>query len=78
VNERRTTSLSVTNIVGLSYGFATDISYVHDEKTNVEFFLSATIYTNKSNVLGSGNYEYNEIAFPFLKDLGNAVLKNLN
>ena len=76
-NSSRNTSIEVCNIVGLAYGFMTDICYVKDAKTGTEFFLSATLYLNASNKFGSGNYEYSQIGFPFLKELGWSVKSEL-
>ena len=55
---------SITNIVGLAYGFATDVAYIHNQNKSIEFFLSATIYTNYGNKIG---YDYPRISLPFLK-----------
>ncbi len=62
--------LKITNIVGQSYGFMTDCAYIHNEKDNVEFMLSAVIYTNEDQIINDGRYEYNTIALPFLAELG--------
>ncbi|MFM7725784.1 MAG: serine hydrolase [Flavobacteriales bacterium] len=76
-NKERTSNLEVCNIVGLSYGFMTDVAYVYDPDSQVEFFLSATLYCNESDVIGSGNYEYSAIGFPFMKELSLRVLDAL-
>lgn len=65
--------LEIYNIVGQSYGFLSDISYFQDSKKNVEFFLSAVIYANTSEVVGNGGYQYETIGFPFLKALGKSI-----
>jgi len=72
-NVIRNPNLKVYNIVGQSYGFLSDISYFHDTQNNVEFFLSAVIYTNSSDVVGNGGYQYETVGFPFLRDLGNTI-----
>jgi hypothetical protein len=72
-NTPRSSSLKVTNIVGLAYGFMTDVCYVKDPESGTEFFLSATLYLNASDTFGSGNYEYSAIGFPFMKSLGWAI-----
>ena len=76
-NKTRQSNLEVCNIVGLAYGFMTDVCYVKDPNTGTEFFLSATLYLNESNSFGSGNYEYSQIGFPFMKSLGWAVKSEL-
>ena len=65
--------LEIYNIVGQSYGFLSDISYFQDSKNNVEFFLSAVIYANSSEVVGNGGYQYETVGFPFLQELGKTI-----
>jgi hypothetical protein len=59
--------IKITNIVGLAYGFASDVAYIHNQSKSIEFFLSATIYTNYGSKIG---YDYSRISLPFLKNLG--------
>jgi hypothetical protein len=72
-NVIRNPNLKVYNIVGQSYGFLSDISYFQDTQNNVEFFLSAVIYTNSSEVVGNGGYQYETVGFPFLQELGKTI-----
>ncbi len=68
-------SVRVFNIVGRAYGFLSDCAYVVDVKNNVEFMLSATMYLNERDIVGTGKYEYDKLGLPFLKDLGNLIYK---
>ncbi len=63
-------SLRIFNKVGLAYGFVSECAYFVDADEGVEFFLSAVIYTNENNIVGDDNYEYYEIAMPFMENLG--------
>ncbi|GAB3871995.1 hypothetical protein GCM10028824_21860 [Hymenobacter segetis] len=63
----------VFNKIGQSYGFLIDNAYIQDEAHGVEFLLSAVIYTNADGVLNDDKYEYDQIGFPFLRDLGRRV-----
>ncbi len=65
-----TDSISVFNIVGQSYGFMSDVAYICDFKNNIEFMLSAVIYTNEDEILNDGVYEYNSVALPYFSELG--------
>jgi hypothetical protein len=65
--------IRIFNKVGDAYGFLTDAAYIVDFKNNIEFLLSATIYTNENQTFNDNNYEYDEIALPFLKNLGQAI-----
>ena len=67
--------LRIYNIVGQAYGFTTDAAYFEDIKNNVSFFLSATIYTNEDEILNDDKYEYDTIAFPFMKALGQEIYR---
>jgi hypothetical protein len=66
-------SLRIFNVVGQSYGFVSDVAYVCDFKNNVEFMLSAVIYTNEDEVINDNKYEYRSVALPFMAELGKAV-----
>jgi hypothetical protein len=63
------------NKPGWSYGFATDIAYIADFRNKVEFMLSGTIYVNRDGILNDDKYEYEEIAYPFFREIGNIVYR---
>lgn len=66
-------SMRIFNIVGQSFGYLSDCAYVCDFKNKIEFMLSAVIYVNEDNIMNDGKYEYDEIGFPFLSDLGKVI-----
>jgi len=66
-------SIRIYNIVGQAYGFSSDVAYIVDYKNKVEFFLSATIYTNQDGIINDGRYEYNSVAMPFFKNIGTLI-----
>jgi hypothetical protein len=66
-------NIRIYNKIGLAYGYAIDNAYIIDLENNVEFLLSAVIHTNKNRIFNDGEYEYEEIAFPFLKNLGKLI-----
>jgi|GEM_PF-651659 len=68
-------SIRIFNVVGQSYGFLADCAYIVDLKNNIEFFLSAVVYTNKNEVINDGIYEYKSLGFPFLANLGKTFYK---
>tara|TARA_R110002096_G_scaffold398424_3_gene594544 strand:- start:2399 stop:3634 length:1236 start_codon:yes stop_codon:yes gene_type:complete len=63
-------NIRIFNKPGDAYGFLTDCAYIVDFDNGVEFILAATIYTNENGTFNDDNYEYDEIALPFLRDLG--------
>lgn len=67
--------LRIFNKVGWAYGFLTDASYVVDFDNHVEFMLAATIYVNEDGVLNDGKYDYNELGYPFLYELGQTIYR---
>lgn len=65
--------IKIYNKIGLAYGFAIDNAYIKDSKHNIEFFLTAVIQTNSNEIYNDNDYEYEDIALPFLEQLGQAV-----
>jgi len=63
----------IFNVVGLSYGFTSEVAYVVNVRTGVEFFLAAALYTNEDNILNNNNYDYHKVAFPFYGKLGRII-----
>lgn len=76
--ERMPQHVRIYNKIGLAYGFAIDNAYIRDTKNNIEFFLSAVIHANKNKVYNDGEYEYENIAFPFLARLGRKIYEYEN
>jgi hypothetical protein len=68
--------IRVFNKVGWSYGFLTDISYVADFESRIEYMLSATLYVNSDNILNDNKYDYETIGHPFLFQLGRAIYEH--
>ncbi len=68
-------NIRIFNIVGQAYGFSTDAAYIVDFKNNIEFMVSATIYTNEDEILNDDIYEYKTVAMPFMKALGEQLYK---
>ena len=67
-----TNTTRVYNKVGLAYGTTTDVAYVKD-RNGIEFFLTATILTNKNEIFNDNNYEYDQLGIPFLAALGREI-----
>ena len=67
----------VYNKIGQAYGTSTDSAYIKNYKEDLEFFLTATIYTNKNKIINDNIYEYGDTAIPFLSKLSKALYKNL-
>jgi hypothetical protein len=65
--------IRIFNKPGWSYGFLTDVAYIVDFEHKVEFMLSGVIYTNSDGILNDNKYEYDEIGYPFFKEVGNII-----
>jgi hypothetical protein len=68
-------NIRIFNKVGDAYGYLIDNAYIVDFDTGVEFLLTAVINVNTDGVLNDGEYEYSELGFPFLKQLGQTVYR---
>jgi hypothetical protein len=68
-------NVRVFNKVGEAYGTLTDAAYIVDFEHNVEFILAATILCNADGVFNDDKYDYDSIGFPFLANLGKAVME---
>ncbi|MDG1429910.1 MAG: serine hydrolase [Crocinitomicaceae bacterium] len=60
--------------IGIAYGFVTETAYVVDKESDIEFFLTASIYVNANDTVNDGKYEYDEVGRPFLTQLGQKIL----
>ena len=66
-------NIRIFNKVGDAYGFLTDAAYIVDFENGIEFILAATIHTNANETFNDDTYEYDEIGFPFMRHLGQAI-----
>ncbi len=66
-------NIKIFNKIGIAYGFTTDNAYVVDLENNIEFFLSAVIYTNSNEVMNDNVYDYEDVSIPFLSELGRKI-----
>ena len=66
-------NIRIFNKPGWSYGFLTDIAYIVDFDKKIEFMLSAVIYVNSDGVLNDDKYDYEEIGYPYFKEIGDII-----
>ena len=66
-------NIRVFNKVGWAYGFLTDVSYVLDKVSNIDYMLSATVYVNSDGVVNDSKYDEQTVGFPFLNAIGKAI-----
>lgn len=65
--------IRVYNKIGQAYGTSVDNALIKNYQDNIEFILTATIYTNKNKVINDNVYEYEEIGIPFLARLSRSI-----
>jgi hypothetical protein len=65
--------IRVFNKAGWTYGFLTETAYIVDFEHNIEWMLTGCIYTNSDAVLNDDKYDYENIGYPFFKEVGNII-----
>jgi hypothetical protein len=68
-----TPQVRIFNKYGDSYGFIIDNAYIVDFENKVEFMLSAVVQSNEDGVFNDDKYEYKEVCYPFMKNLGQTI-----
>lgn len=76
-NTRIPENVRIHNKVGYAYGTVTDNAFIQDTENGIEFFLTATILANEDGIFNDDKYEYDEIALPFMAELGRQVYREL-
>ena len=66
-------NIRVYNKIGQAYGTSLDNGLIKNYQDNIEFILTATIYTNINNVINDNLYEYRDIGVPFLAKLSRGI-----
>jgi hypothetical protein len=67
--------LRIFNKIGDAYGYLIDNAYFVNFDTGVEFMLSAVINTNTDGIYNDGEYAYESLGMPFMKNLGEAIYR---
>ncbi len=62
---------------GRAYGFHLDNAYVEDLRTGRAMVVTVVLYANDNGVLNDNHYEYDAITRPFLKDLGEVLVREV-
>ncbi|MBO9612872.1 MAG: serine hydrolase [Dyadobacter sp.] len=65
--------MRIFNKYGDSYGFIIDNAYIVDFENHIEFMLSAVVQSNEDGVYNDDRYEYKEVCYPFMKNLGHLI-----
>lgn len=68
-------NIRIFNKVGFAYGYLTDVAYIADLESGIEFFVGGVIHVNKNRTFNDNVYEYDEEGLPFLKRVGEVLLE---
>ena len=71
--ERITSNIRIFSKSGRAYGYLQDNAYIIDFENKIEFFLSAVLQVNMNRIYNDDTYQYDEIGFPFMADLGRII-----
>ncbi|SKB85435.1 serine hydrolase [Dyadobacter psychrophilus] len=66
-------NIRIFNKYGDSYGFIIDNAFIVDFENKIEFMLTAVVQSNEDGVYNDDKYEYKEVCYPFMKNLGQAI-----
>ncbi len=64
---------TIYNKVGDAYGTLTDAALFVDPRTGRRYMLAATLLVNRDGIFNDGEYDYDSIGYPFLRELGRRV-----
>jgi hypothetical protein len=65
--------IRIFNKIGNAYGYLIDNAYIVDFPNGVEFMLSAVINVNTDQIYNDDKDDYENLGFPFMKNLGNVI-----
>ena len=68
-------TVEIYNVVGMAYGFMSDLAWIVDVRDGRSVIVAATVYANEDEVLNDGHYDYQSIAMPFFEALGQWALE---
>jgi hypothetical protein len=66
-------NIRIFNKVGNAYGFLIDNAYIVDFDNNIVFMLSAVINCNTNGIYNDGEYDYDGLGYPFMKNIGELI-----
>ncbi|MFN3587842.1 MAG: serine hydrolase [Spirosomataceae bacterium] len=74
--EKMPSNIRIFNKVGDAYGYLIDNAYVVDFENKVEFMLSAVIHCNSDGIFNDDKYDYENVGFPFMGELGRTIYQH--
>lgn len=74
-NKSIPSNIKIYNKIGNANGYLIDNAYINDTKNNIEFFLTAVIFSNEDGIFADSHFNEDKIGMPFLTELGNTIYK---
>ena len=68
--------IEIYNKIGFAYGYVSETAFIETEKLSI--IISIAMKVNSNQIFNDDNYEYEEIAFPFLGEFGRETIKIIN
>jgi len=65
--------IKIFNKIGFAYGHLTESAFIKTD--NISIILSATMKVNNNRIYNDDEYEYDNIGFPFLAELGREIVR---
>ncbi len=63
------------NKAGRAYGFHIENAMIKDTQTGRRFYVAVAIYVNDNRTLNDDTYEYFNVSYPFMAELGGALAR---
>jgi hypothetical protein len=69
--------LRIYNKVGIAGGFISDVSFFHDERTGLKFFISGSMMAVENGIIDYRRYKYYDIGIPVFRKIGQILYEYL-
>lgn len=70
--------LRIYNKVGIAGGFISDVSFFHDKRSGIKFYLSGAMLAKKDGIMDNGKYDYYDIGIPVFRKIGSMIYAYLS
>lgn len=68
--------ISIYNKIGFAYGYVTETAIIETNKKSI--IISISLKVNENEIFNDDEYEYENIAFPFLAEFGREMIRIVN
>ena len=68
--------IKIYNKIGFAYGYVSETAFIETTKSSIT--ISIALKVNNNQIFNDNEYEYEEIAFPFLAEFGREIIRIVN